>query len=140
MRLARRQLATMLAVVVIAYSGYGFACSHAPKTVADALTTLGNIKRDAKKAGEITAQQDLDISRKLDQVNRAYKQFVVDEQKRIQDGTPNTPARAESLKQLHSLVDALNDPALLGLKSDKAKKAWGASVGTLNSVLAAFGG
>jgi hypothetical protein len=108
--------------------------------VADALTTLGNIKREAKKAGEITAQQDLDISRKLHEANRAYKKFVTDEQARIAAGTPDPSARAAALSELRSLLSGLNDPSLLGFKSDSAKKTWSAAVTSMNTILAAFGG
>ena len=142
LNLHRRQTATLLCVVLITYFGAGFACDkkQEPKTVADALTTLGNIKREAKKAGEITAQQDLDISRKLHEVNRAYKKFVVDEQARIAAGAPDPSARTAALNELRSLVNGLSNPSTLGSKSDKAQKAWAASVATLNTVLAAFGG
>lgn len=142
LQIDRRQLAILLAVVLIAYSGYGFACNRTqePKTVASALTALGNIKREAKKAGEITAQQDLDISRKLHDVNRAYKQFVVDEQARIAAGTPDPSAKAAALAELRTLLNGISNPGTLGFKSDGAKKAWAAGLATLNTVLAAFGG
>lgn len=136
----RRQLVLLLIITLTAYSGYGFACDRAPKTVAAALTTLGNVKREAKKAGELTAQQDLDISRKLHEVNRAYKQFVVDEQARIAAGTVDPATRSAQLVQIRSLISGLSDPSLLGFKSDGAKKTWAASITTLNTVLAAFGG
>src|SRR5689334_5662931 len=133
----RRQAATLLCVVLITYFGSGFACDkqQQPKTVADALTTMGNIKREAKKAGEITAQQDLDISRKLHEANRAYKKFVMDEQARIAAGTADPSARAAALAELRSIVTGLSDPIVLGFKSDKAQKAWAASITTLNTVL-----
>jgi hypothetical protein len=142
LNLYRRQTASLLCVVLITYFSAGFACDRQqqPKTVADALTTMGNIKREAKKAGEITAQQDLDISRKLHDANRAYKQFVVDEQARIAAGKPDPSARTAALNELRSLVNGLSDPAALGIKSSNAQKAWAASVTTLNTVLAAFGG
>jgi hypothetical protein len=135
-----RHLAILFAVALIA-SGYG-PCSREqqPKTVADALTTLGNIKREAKKAGEITAQQDLDISRKLHEANRAYRKFVADEQARIAAGTPDPSARAAALSELRSLLSGLTDPSVLGFRSDSAKKAWSAAITTMNTVLAAFGG
>lgn len=142
MRYQQRKIATLLCAVLITYFGSGFACDQKqqPKTVAGAFTTLGNIKREAKKAGEITAQQDLDISRKLHDANRAYKKFVEDEQARIAAGTPDPSARAAALRELRSLLSGISDPSALGFKSDSAKKNWGAALTTLNTVLAAFGG
>jgi len=137
----RKQLATMLLVAAIAYSGYGFACnkSEQPKTVADALTALGNVKRNLKKQGEITAQQDADISRKLDAANRSYRQFITDEQKRIADNKPDPTARAAALSQLRSILTGLSASAV-GIKNAKSQQLWDESVGTLNTILAGLGG
>ena len=140
MRLQRRELMILVLVAAVAYSGYGFACStHQPKTVADALTSLGNVKRKLKAQGEITAQQDLDISRKLDAANRAYRQFITDEQARVAAGTSNPTARAAALSQLRAIVVGLNS-SIVGIKNAKSQKLWDESVQTLNTILAGLGG
>jgi hypothetical protein len=132
----------LIAVLLICVATGGWKCNGTsePKTVANALTTMGNIKRNAKKAGEITAQQDLDISRKLDAANRSYRQFVTDEQARIASGTSDPAAKAKALSELRSLVSGLTDPSVLGFKSQSAQAAWTAAVMTLNTILAGLGG
>src|SRR5690242_19784683 len=75
-------LSLLLTTIVV--SGYGpCSPSQQPKTVADTLVTLGNIKRQLKADGEITPQQDYDISVKLLQANRAYRSFISDELARL---------------------------------------------------------
>ena len=108
-----------------------------PKTVADVLTELGNTKRQLKSSGEISAQTDLDISRKLDAANRAYKKFVDDELARLANGgTVDPSVRTQALNELTSVLSGLKDPAVLGIKSAKGQKLWIASVGSLQTILA----
>jgi hypothetical protein len=126
-------------VVVVAYGGYGFACNSQPRTVADSLKALGNVKRGLKAKGEITAQQDLDISRKLADANRAYRKFVTEEQARVAGGTPDPTARAAALRELRIILSGMSANAV-GIKNPKSVTIWDESVATLNTVLAGLGG
>jgi hypothetical protein len=137
--LRQSQVLTMLLLAVLATGGWKACGNNQPKTVADSLTALGNIKRNLKKGGEITAQQDLDISRKLDTANRSYRQFITDEQKRVAAGTPDPTARAKALSELRSIVTGL-DAAAVGIKNPKSAQLWNESVATLNTILAGLGG
>lgn len=140
MNYSRRQIALTLVLLVIATGGWKSCGTSEPRTVSSALTSLGNVKRKAKAAGEINAQQDLDISRKLDAMNRSYRQFVTDEQARIAAGTSDPNAKARALSELRSLLTGLNDPGVLGFKSANARNAWAAAITTLNTILAGLGG
>jgi hypothetical protein len=134
----RTQLALLLLIVSVA--GAWDSCQQKqPKTVADSLTSLGNVKRKLKSQGELTAQQDLDISRKLDAANRSYRQFVTDEQKRVAAGTPDPTARAAALAELRSILTSLSASSV-GIKNPKSQQLWDTSVGTLNTILTGLGG
>lgn len=137
----RRQLAMLLLVAVIAYTGSGFACSgkQQPKTVADILTALGNTKRDLRARNEITAQQDYDISAKLLEANRAYKGFVTDELARLSNSNSTAPdpsARQAAIRALLTSLRSIQDPTVLGIKSANGQKLWRESVAGLNTIMA----
>jgi len=134
----RRQLAMLLIVAIVAYSGYGFACSvkQQPKTVADILITVGNVKRDLRARNEITPQQDYDISAKLLEANIAYKKFITDEVARLDAGAPDPSARQAAIRALIASLRSIQDPSLLGIKSANAQRLWREGVSGLNTVLA----
>jgi hypothetical protein len=128
----------LLAIFLVSFAGM---CDKGqPKTVADALHSMGEVKRKARAAGEITPQQSADITRKLDAMNRSYRKFIDDEQARIAAGAPDPEAKANALKELRSLLNGVGDPAVLGIKSAGARSAWNGAVATLNTILAGFGG
>lgn len=134
----RKQVVTLALIAVIAYTGSGFACgsSQQPKTVADILVTLGNVKRDLRARNEITPQQDYDTSAKLLAANMAYKGFIRDELARLDAGTPDPSARQAAIRALTDSLRSIQDPSALGFKSDNAKKAWREGVAGLNTVIA----
>lgn len=137
----RRQLATLVLIAVIAYTGSGFACNskQQPLTVADVLTRLGNVKRDLRAQNQITPQQDYDISAKLLEANLAYKRFINDELKRLEasGGTaPDPSARRAAINALISSLRGLQDPSVLGIKSANGQKLWRESITTLNTIIA----
>lgn len=130
-----RQLALLLLIVMVA-TGYGPCSSNQqPKTVADILITLGNIKRDLRARDEITPQQDYDISAKLLEANRAYRSFITDEIARLDAGAPDPSARQAAIRALTTSLRSIQDPSALGLKSENAKKLWREGVATLNTVI-----
>lgn len=133
-----RQLALLLLLTLVA-TGYG-PCSgkQQPKTVADILTAAGNTKRELRARGEITPQQDYDISAKLLEANRAYKAFVEDELARIgaNAGTPDPSARQAAIRALTTSLRSIQDPAVLGIKSANAQSLWRESIAGLNTILA----
>jgi hypothetical protein len=135
----RRQLALILLLSLVSLA-YG-PCSgkQQPKTVADILTSAGNVKRDLRARNEITAQQDYDISAKLLEANRAYRAFVTDELARI--GTngntaPDPSARQAAVRALLTSLKSIQDPVALGIKSANAQKLWRESIAGLNTVMA----
>lgn len=131
----RRQLALILLITLVA-SGYGPCSSNQqPKTVADILITAGNIKRDLRARGEITPQQDYDISAKLLEANIAYKKFITDEVARLDAGAPDPSARQAAIRALTTSLRSLQDPSLLGIKSERAQKLWREGISGLNTVL-----
>jgi hypothetical protein len=135
----RSQLAILLLLATVGF-GYG-PCSgkQQPKTVADMLTTMGNVKRDLRARNELTAQQDYDISAKLLEANRAYRSFVNDELARLansNDTTPDPSARQAAVRTLITSLRGLQDPSLLGIKSASAQKVWRDSISGMNTVIA----
>jgi hypothetical protein len=140
-RSKRRIALSLAAVITLSLTTVGFkSCQRQPQTIANALHDLGNVKRNARAAGEITPQQDADITRKLDAMNRSYRQFVTDEQARLTAGKPDPSARQAALSELRSLLNGISDPGVLGFKSKGARDAWAGSIGVLNTLLAGFGG
>ena len=138
-RQRRSQLAILLLLATIGF-GYG-PCpgKQQPKTVADMLTTMGNVKRDLRSRNEITAQQDYDISAKLLESNRAYRSFVNDELARLANSNSTTPdpsARQAAVRALITSLRGLQDPSLLGIKSASAQKIWRESIAGMNTVIA----
>lgn len=134
---ARRRTAIALIVVLLTTTAYGPCSSNQqPKTVADILITAGNVKRDLRARGEITPQQDYDISAKLLEANIAYKKFITDEVARLDAGAPDPSARQAAIRALTTSLRSLQDPALLGIKSERAQKIWREGVSGLNTVLA----
>lgn len=132
----RRQLALLLLIAIIA-TGYGPCDSkNQPKTVADILVTAGNIKRDLRARNEITPQQDYDISAKLLEANIAYKKFITDEVARLDAGAPDPSARQAAIRALTVSLRSLQDPSLLGIKSERAQKLWREGIAGLNTVIA----
>ena len=134
----RSQLAILLLLATVGF-GYG-PCSgkQQPKTVADMLTTMGNVKRDLRSRNEITAQQDYDISAKLLEANRAYRSFVNDELARLANSNSTTPdpsARQAAVRALITSLRGLQDPSLLGIKSTSAQKIWRESIAGMNTVI-----
>lgn len=137
----RRQIATLLLIAVISYSGYGFACNskQQPLTVSDILTRLGNVKRDLRAQNQITAQNDYDISAKLLEANLAYKRFIEDELARLaaSGGTaPDPSARQAAVRALITSLRGLQDPSVLGIKSSNGQKLWRDALQTMNTIIA----
>lgn len=137
MRLARRRTTIGLVVILLTATAYG-PCgrNQQPKTVADILITAGNVKRDLRARGELTPQQDYDISAKLLEANVAYKKFITDEVARLDAGAPDPSARQAAIRALTTSLRGLQDPALLGIKSANAQKLWRDAIGGLNTVIA----
>lgn len=137
MRLARRRTTIGLVVILLTATAYG-PCgrNQQPKTVADILVTAGNVKRDLRARGELTPQQDYDISAKLLEANVAYKKFITDEVARLDAGAPDPSARQAAIRALTTSLRGLQDPALLGIKSANAQKLWRDAIGGLNTVIA----
>jgi hypothetical protein len=132
----RRKLALLVLISLVA-AGYGPCSSNQqPKTVADILITAGNIKRDLRARGEITPQQDYDISKKLLEANIAYKKFITDEVARLDAGAPDPSARQSAIRSLSTTLRGLQDPSLLGIKSANAQKLWREGISGLNTILA----
>lgn len=137
MRLARRRTTIGLVVILLTATAYG-PCgrNQQPKTVADILVAAGNVKRDLRARGELTPQQDYDISAKLLEANVAYKKFITDEVARLDAGAPDPSARQAAIRALTTSLRGLQDPALLGIKSANAQKLWRDAIGGLNTVIA----
>jgi hypothetical protein len=137
-----RQYRRLAVLLVIATVGFGYGpCSgkQQPKTVADMLTTMGNVKRDLRARNEISAQQDYDISAKLLEANHAYRNFVNDELARLANSnsaTPDPSARQAAVRALITSLRGLQDPSLLGIKSTNAQNIWRESIAGLNTVIA----
>lgn len=110
-----------------------------PKTVADTLVTIGNVKRDLRARGEITPQVDYDISARLLEANRSYKRFIDDELARLAqpnaNQNPDPDARRQAVNALVSALRGLQDPGILGIKSENAKKLWREAVSSLNTII-----
>jgi len=138
----RKWLSVLMLVAIITYGGYGFRCNKQQEVtgVTSTLVSLGNIKRDLRARGEITPQQSADITRKLDAMNRSYRHFITDEQKRLSEGRPDPSARMAALTELRSLLVGISDPSILGIKNANSQTLWRESIGTLNTILAGFGG
>lgn len=133
----RKRTITLLAVLLITTSAYGPCNSkQQPKTVADILVAAGDVKRDLRARGELTPQQDYDISAKLLAANVAYKQFVKDELARLDAGAPDPTARQTAIRALATSLRGLQDPSLLGIKSTNAQKLWREAIAGLNTVIA----
>lgn len=116
------------------------ACSRneQPRTVADILTSAGQAKRDLRAQGAITAQTDYDISFKLAEANRAYKNFINDELARLAaTGTdaPDPNRRSAALRELASVLRGLENPEALGIKSADAQKTWRLAITSLGTVI-----
>lgn len=136
-----------LALLILSTAAYGPpACdrSKQPKTVADILVGAGNAKRslrerDRQQPGSgISAQTDYDISYQLAEANRAYRAFVTDELQRLAaTGAtgPDPNARSAALKQLATHLKALNDPSVLGIKSENARKVWREAIAGIGTVI-----
>lgn len=136
----RRRLLALLLILATVGFGYG-PCSgkQQPKTVADILITLGNVKRDLRSQNEITAQQDYDISARLLEANRAYRAFVNDELARLASSgstTPDPSARQAAVRALITSLRGLQDPSILGIKSAGAQKIWRESIAGMSTVIA----
>lgn len=140
MRRYRKQLVIAALAVLIATTAAAGppACNREdqPRTVADILVTAGNIKRDLRSRGELTPQQDYDISAKLLAANRAYRAFVTDELARLDAGAPDPTARQAAIRALVTSLRDIQDPSLLGIKSDNARKLWREGIAGLNTVIA----
>lgn len=135
----RKRTIALLAVLLITTSAYGpCPCNskQQPKTVADILVAAGDVKRDLRARGELTPQQDYDISAKLLAANVAYKQFVKDELARLDAGAPDPTARQAAIRALATSLRGLQDPSLLGIKSTDAQKLWREAIAGLNTVIA----
>jgi hypothetical protein len=126
-----------LLIAAVGYTASGFACSskQQPKTVADILIGLGNVKRDLRARNEITPQQDYDISAKLLAANIAYKKFITDEVTRLDAGAPDPSARQAAIRALTDSLRGLQDPSLLGIKSANAQKLWREGISGLNTII-----
>lgn len=152
MRYLRRSKSQLALIVLIASIGFGFgpvACpfdsSEQPRTVADIMVAAGNVKRDLRERERqvpgtgITAQQDYDISFRLAQANRAYKQFIDDELARLAanpDAPPNPDARRNAINALVTSLKSIEDPGAIGIKSDGARKLWREGIKGLGTVIA----
>lgn len=138
-----RQLLSIatLALLLLATAAAGPpACdrSQQPRTVADILGAAGNTKRALRAANAITPQNDYDISYRLAEANRSYKEFINDELARLAaTGTdaPDPSARSAALKQLATQLRALRDPSVLGIKSDSARKTWVEALAGIGTVI-----
>jgi hypothetical protein len=100
---------------------------------------MGQAKRALKARNEITPQQDYDISYRLAEANRSYRAFVVDELQRLSatgETGPDPNARSAALRQLSTQLKALDDPSVLGIKSENARKVWKEAVDGIDTVLA----
>lgn len=140
MRRQRRYQFALLLTLALVASGYG-PCpgKQQPKTVADILTAVGNTKHDLRARNEITAQQDYDISAKLIEANRAYKAFITEELNRLANSngtTPDPSARQAAVRALLTSLRSIQDPAVLGIKSENARSLWRESIAGLNTVMA----
>jgi hypothetical protein len=133
----RKRLALVAVLVAIVGTGFGPCDSKdQPKTVADILVTAGNVKRDLRARDEITPQQDYDISAKLLEAHIAYKKFIVDEVARLDaGGAPDPSARQAAIRALVTSLRSIQDPSVLGLKSDNAKKVWREAISGLGTVI-----
>lgn len=140
--LKRRPLATIaLALLILTTAAAGPpGCDRTkqPKTVADILVGAGNAKRALRAGNKISPQTDYDISYRLAEANRAYRAFVTDELLRLAATGSNGPdpnARSAALKQLATHLRALNDPDVLGIKSDDARKVWSEAIAGIGTVI-----
>jgi hypothetical protein len=142
MRQHRNKLAIMALVLVMLTTAAAGppACnrSEQPRTVADILTSAGNIKRTLRAENVITPQNDYDISYRLAEANRSYRAFIDDELRRLAaTGTdaPDPNARSAALRQLATQLRALRDPGVLGIKSEGARKRWGEAIAGIGTVI-----
>jgi hypothetical protein len=140
MKTLRYSIRITATALILVFATTAMMCQKQPQNVANVLTSLGNIKRAERASGALTAQQDLDISRKLDAANRSYRKFVTDEQARVAAGTTDPAARTAALNELRSLLSGLGNPSVLGIKSAKAVANWNAGVAALNTILIGLGG
>jgi hypothetical protein len=133
-RLARRILPLVLLTLIASGSG---PCSNSqqPKTVADILVAAGSVKRDFRARGELTPQQDYDLSAKLLAANVAYKQFITDEVARLDAGTPDPSARQAAIRALITSLRGIQDPSVIGFKSSVAQKSWREAIAGLNTII-----
>jgi hypothetical protein len=144
MREQRRRIVTvaLIGLLLVSTAAWGPpACNRAsqPRTVADILVSMGQAKRALKARNEITPQQDYDISYRLAEANRSYRAFVVDELQRLSatgETGPDPNARSAALRQLSTQLKALDDPSVLGIKSENARKVWKEAVDGIDTVLA----
>lgn len=142
-RTKRTNRLTIAALVLVLVSTAGAgppACnrSEQPRTVADILTSAGNIKRALRAENIITAQNDYDISYRLAEANRSYKAFIDDELRRLAatgSTVPDPNARSAALQQLATQLRALRDPGVLGIKSETARKRWGEALAGIGTVI-----
>lgn len=141
-RLRRTPIAVVaLALLLLTTAAAGPpACNRAdqPRTVADILSTAGNVKRSLRAENLITPQNDYDISYKLAEANRSYRAFINDELARLAaTGTdePDPNARSAALRQLATQLRALRDPGVLGIKSENARKRWGEAIAGIGTVI-----
>lgn len=147
LRQHRRKLTlAALALLVVSTAAVG-PCdrSSQPRTIADILVAAGNVKRDLRERDRqspgtgISAQTDYDISYRLAESNRAYRAFVTDELQRLASTGatgPDPNVRSAALRQLATHLRALDDPGVLGIKSDSARKAWAEAIKGIDTAIA----
>lgn len=112
--------------------------SDQPRTVADILSSAGNIKRQLRAENIITPQNDYDISFRLAEANRSYRTFIEDEIQRLASTgstVPDPNTRSAALRQLATQLRALRDPSVLGIKSETARKRWGEAIAGVGTVI-----
>lgn len=129
-------LSLLCVLFLVSFAGLCPKAKEQPVTVADILSTLGDTKRDMKIDGKIDAQTDLNISRTLLAAVRTYKKYVQNELDRLERGEEvSLSSRTAIIKELVVLLAELDDPAVLGIKSEDAKKIWRLATTGLKTVL-----
>lgn len=145
MRIARRRpIPLVLVLVILSIAAGPCSSKNQPRTVADILTTAGNVKRQLRERDRqvpgtgISAQADYDISAKLVKANLAYKSFIEDEQARLAadpNAQPNPDARKQILTTLIAALKDLQDPSILGIRSANAQKVWHEAIAGMNTLI-----
>lgn len=145
MRLARRQLVTMLAVAVIAYSGYGFACSSSDvskvkKKVADAaaiLNTAAKSNRSLYQSGVYGAVGSPEaigkrqrVATVIHQANE-YLALAVERAANLQAGDLNL-GKQDIVKLLQQATEILNS---LNIDNQNIKLVLDSAVAAINSAV-----